>query len=405
MDCVFHVVLSKASPFKDGVDYENHEMLSSTMKIGIVATHAFPIPTPNHTGDVVILDLATSLSQLGHDVTLYAPAGTQRPHNGRVLSMPCSMGTSAPLPRECEEGCFVMHADALRSEDIVHDFSNDKRIFDILYAEGRRNLIATPLGGNWAFPRNPINMVVWSDQMRGRGLRGAGDYEGSTGPGIDPTWINNSQRKISDARVVQGGIDTGFYVPSDYKKDGFFLWMNRWHPAKGCRMAIDLARATGIELVMAGEHPDREFSTYQRDRALEAQHLAKDLPNVRFEWLPADPDHHAAKREMYRRAKALLYTVQFQEPFGLSQVEALACGTPVIGTRFGSVPEVIEDGVTGYVTDNTVEALWEATKLVGALSPEKCRSEAVRRYDRSVMASNYLGLYQAVLAGDCWGWS
>ena len=372
------------------------------MKIGIIATHSYPIPTPNHTGDVVILDLATALSEAGHDVTLYAAVGTQRPHVGRVLPMPTSMGTGSPLPAECEEGCWAAHQDALRQEDVVHDFSIEKRIFDHLYNEGRRNLIATPLGGYWASPRNAINVVTWSQNMRERGMRGAGDYEGSTDPSIPQVWINNAQRKILDARVVHGGIDTGFYAPSDYTKDTFFLWMNRWHPAKGYRLAIDLARATGIELVMAGEHPDRD-SAYQRQCALEAVELARGLSNVRFEWLPADPDHHVAKREMYRRARALLYTGQFQEPFGLAQVEALACGTPVIGTRFGSVPEVIEHGVTGYVVDNTVEALAEATKLVDAISPEKCREEGVRRYDRSVMAANYLALYEAVARGETWG--
>jgi glycosyltransferase involved in cell wall biosynthesis len=179
--------------------------------------------------------------------------------------------------------------------------------------------------------------------------------------------------------------------------------MNRWHRAKGYHLAIDLARRTGIELVLAGEHPDREMFEHQRLCALEAVEMAKDLPNVSFVWLPPDPDHHTTKRRLYRRAKALLYTVQFQEPFGLSQAEALACGTPVVGTNFGSVPEVVEDGVTGRVVSNDLDGLTGGVADVLQISNELCRSRAIERFDRRVMARNYLAEYQRVLRGETWG--
>jgi glycosyltransferase involved in cell wall biosynthesis len=254
------------------------------------------------------------------------------------------------------------------------------------------------MGGVWNHPNPPINIVVWSEAMRGRGLRGASDYENSPDLGMGSPPMG----PIKDAHVAYGGINTDWYTPT-YEKEGFFLWMNRWHMAKGYRLAIELARTTGIELVMAGEHPDRELHEYQRGCANEAQQMAADLPNVRFEWLPADPDHHDAKRELYRRAKALLYTVQFQEPFGLSQAESLACGTPVIGTRFGSVPEVIEDGLTGYVRSDSIEDLATAVKLIDGIDPKVCRNRAVERFDRHVMAASYLKEYQAVIDGKTWG--
>ncbi len=90
---------------------------------------------------------------------------------------------------------------------------------------------------------------------------------------------------IKDAHVVYGGIDTDYYSPGG-DKDEFFLWMNRWQPAKGYHAAIRLARQTGIPLVMAGDRPEDEIFDYQRQCALEAQRLAAGLPNVRFEWLP-----------------------------------------------------------------------------------------------------------------------
>lgn len=364
------------------------------MKVAVITTHSFPLPPPTHTGDIVILDLAIALHALGHEVTMYAPEGTKAP--GRLLTMPYSLGKSSPSSEACEQQCFNDHAAALRAEDIIHDFSITKRIAETLGSEGRPT-VSTLLSSAWAHPNPPLNICVWSEAMRQRGLRGATDYEGTPTPEMG----GPPQRPIRDAHVVHGGIDTDWYTPEG-AKESFFLWMNRNHPAKGYQVAIDLARKTGIDLVMAGEHPDREMFEYQRACALEAVRMAEGLPNVRFEWLPADPDHHTAKRELYRRAKALLYTIQFQEPFGLSQVESLACGTPLIATNFGSVPEIVQHGRTGFVC-NTMADLEAAVQRVGAIDPAECRRDAVARFDRGVMARAYLEQYRLVMSGQGWG--
>lgn len=365
------------------------------MRVGLVAMSSFPIPTPTHTGVIVMLDLAHGLAELGHDVSLYAPAGTVWP---TVHEMPCSWGKSTPLEQDCEQACYDAHLGSLLKEDIVHDFSVNKRIVENLMRQGRPT-ISTLFGGQWTHPNPPRNICVWSNAMRLRGLRGGTDYEGT----LLESMGGPPQTPIQDAHVVPGGIDTNWYVPDYGAKKKFFLWMNRWHPAKGYKLAIDIARETGIELVMAGEHPDNEMFEYQRNCALEAKSLAADLPNVSFRWLPPDPDHHNAKLKIYQQAKALLYTVQFQEPFGLAQVEALACGTPVLGTRLGSVPEVVDHGRTGYVCGNSVQDFETAIAAVDALDPEVCRTQAVQRYDRKVMAQAYINEYKAVLAGKGWG--
>jgi glycosyltransferase involved in cell wall biosynthesis len=370
------------------------------MKIGIVATHSFPIPWKTHTGDVVILDLATSLMKFGHEVTIYAPEGTAAPSGCRLLPMPCAWGKYPPAAGECEYECYRNHVDELRKEDIVHDFSVSKTIARNRTLAGRA-AISTPLGGTWRDMIRPMNIAVWSEAMRRRGMRGASDYEGTS----FNEWNDDGQPPIHDARVVFGGVDCDLYDDpfKGAKKENFLLWMNRWHPAKGYMMAIDVARETGEEVVLSGEHPDNETYSFQANCAREAIAAAKGLSNVHFEFLPGDPEHHAKKREMYRRAKALLYTVQFHEPFGLAQAEALASYTPVIGTRFGSVPEVIEHEVTGFVVDNKVERVADAVSEIEKISPGSCRIEAVARFSRSVMALNYLNLYEEILGGKGWG--
>lgn len=368
------------------------------MKIILVATHSFPIPYKTHTGDIVILDLADTLADLGHDVSIAAPEGTQPINkNVKVLKMRASYGAYPPSARQCEEECFNNYVNEFNEADIVHDFSVEKTIVTQLNKEGKKSTVCTLMGGAWTHSYPPNNLVVWSNAHRERVLRGATDYENTPTPDL----AGPPQKSVNDAHVVYGGIDTNWYTPT-YKKDDFFLWMNRWHPAKGYHKAIELAKATGIKLVMAGEHPDREMFDYQKQCAIEAVNLSAGATNIHFEWLPADPHHHEMKRELYRKAKALLYTVQFQEPFGLSQVESLSCGTPVIGINFGSVPEVIVNGITGFVVKNNIEDLKLAATMINNINPQVCREDAVTKFDKKVMAEKYIEQYQYILNGQAW---
>ena len=366
------------------------------MKIGLVTTHSFPIPFKIHTGDIVIVEMAKALSDLGHEVSLFAPEGSVC-ENVKVYSMPCSYGKYPPSAQDCEQQCYDSHVDVLKSLDIVHDFSVQKTIIKNLHSSEFKNVCCTIMGGPWTQPQQPHNVIAWTQSHRDRILRGATDYENTPTPDL----AGVTQTPVNECRVVNGGVDTNFYTPT-YKKEDFFLWMNRWHPAKGYKQAIDLAKLTGIKLVMAGEHPDNEQFEFQKNCALEAIEYAKYASNVSFEWLPLDPNHHTAKRDLYRKAKALLYTVQFNEPFGLSQTEAMACGTPVIGTKYGSVPEIVINGINGFVRDNNVKNLSTAIDMIDIVSPEVCRKNAVERFDIKVMAKNYLAKYQDILNGESW---
>lgn len=365
------------------------------VRIGIVASHQWPIPTPVHTGDIVILDLAIALTNLGHTVTMFAPEGTQAP--GQLCVMQAALGSSMPTARECEVGCYWDHSDELFAQDIVHDFSTEKHISEMLGAEGRP-VLQTLLGGRWLRPNPPRNLCVFSEAHRGRVIRGETDYHGTPAPDM----AGPNGRGVADAHVVYGGVDTSFYTPGLEPKGSHWLWLGRWHPVRGYKMAIDVARATGIELVMCGEDPQHMRWDSEKAFAAEAVEYAQGLPNVRFEYLPPDPDHHTAKREQYRRAKALLLPTQFQEPFGLQQVEAMACGTPMLSTNYGSMPEL---GLA-VRTANDVAAFVKAVNRANGsglfLEPAECRADALDRFDRHVMASNYLKEYEAVIGGARW---
>ena len=342
------------------------------MRIALVATHAHPLPSPAHTGDSqVILDLARSLAELGYHVTLFAPKGSVAPE-GVTL-------------KDCELCHVPMH---FRNHDIVHDWTIGALV-------GRQAgltkvpFVHTLLGGTGYSPLP--NTVVWSQAMRDRVMRGATDYENTPTPdaGGPPC------QPFKDVRVIYGGVDTEFYSPGeqpdclkreyDEQRGYRYLWLSRWHPMRGYKRAIEWASLTGNALTMCGAHPDYDHP-YQAECAHEAMRLAEGKDNIRFEFLPNDPDHHTAKRDQYRRHKNFLLTVEFQEPFGLSTVEAMACGCrlKLIGQtpRMGSTEEIVGD----YLE-----------KL------ERPRERAIRLFDRMVMARNYVKAYEDVLAGRGWG--
>src|SRR6185295_11487573 len=103
------------------------------------------------------------------------------------------------------------------------------------------------------------------------------------------------------------------------------------------------------------------------------------------------------KADFLGRAKALLFPIDWPEPFGLVMIEALACGTPVVAFRGGSVDEILEDGVTGYIVEDLDRAI-EATRQVDRLSRAACRQAFERRFASARMASHYVQLYERVIA-------
>jgi len=191
---------------------------------------------------------------------------------------------------------------------------------------------------------------------------------------------------LSYAATVYHGIDL-----SDFTfRDGpgrRLVFLGRIHPDKGVADAIAVAEAVGLPLVIAGIVHDREYF----DREI-APHL--DGEAVRYVGSIGPRDRDA----LLGSAVALLHLVEFPEPFGLSMIEAMACGTPVIARRRGSVPEVIDEGVTGFVVDDVAGAV-AAVDRVRSLDRRGVRTRAAERFSRDRMVDDYLRVYERVLAG------
>lgn len=370
------------------------------MKIAIIATHSFPIPMLNlHTGDIVILDLARALKAQGHDVTLVAPAGTDFE---KLIPMTASYGKYPPSAEECEEE--VYQSNDFDQFDIIHDFSIGKTISRRLNQRGMNRTCQTIMGGPWRHDFQPHNLILFSESQKQRVLRGQTDFEKMPNHKLGGPPGN----VIKDARVVYAGVSTGFYTPDHYKKEDYFLWMGRWHDVRGFKLAISIAKRCKHKIILAGEHPDNEIFESQRNSAYEAVELSRGHSNIKFVWLPKDPQHHIVKRDLYRRSKAFLYTVQFNEPFGLSQIEAMSCGTPVIAPNYGSCPELIKDNDTyrtGYIVENSVDRYIDAMDKANLMTYENSkyiRKNTTKRFDINVYAKNLLNEYKDIIQNVNW---
>jgi glycosyltransferase involved in cell wall biosynthesis len=188
------------------------------------------------------------------------------------------------------------------------------------------------------------------------------------------------------AATVYHGIDLSEFTPRDRPGRGL-VYLGRIHPDKGVAEAIAVARAVGLPLVIAGIVHDRDY--FEREIAPQV-----DGDRVRYVGSLAAAD----RDELLGSALALLHLVEFAEPFGLSMIEAMACGTPVIARRRGSVPEVVDEGITGFVVNDVAGAV-EAVGRVGALDRRAVRARVAERFSRDRMVDDYLRVYERVVSG------
>jgi glycosyltransferase involved in cell wall biosynthesis len=166
----------------------------------------------------------------------------------------------------------------------------------------------------------------------------------------------------------------------------YLLFFGRFHADKGAREAIEIAQRAHKKLVMAGIIQDKEyFNTY----------IAPAIDHDRVEFVGSvGPE----KRDrLLGGALALLHPIHFQEPFGLSVVESMACGTPVIAFNKGSMPEIIKDGTTGYLVRDVEEAV-DAVGKINLIDRSACRHLVDLRFTQEIMTREYIKIYENYLS-------
>jgi glycosyltransferase involved in cell wall biosynthesis len=198
--------------------------------------------------------------------------------------------------------------------------------------------------------------------------------------------ISNADRhpSLDYIATVYHGIDLESF-PFVAAPGSYLLYFGRIHPDKGTSEAIEIARIFGMPLVIAGIVQDRRYFE---------EEVAPKLEQDRVEYIgPVGPDRRGG---LLGNAYALLHPISFAEPFGLSVVEAMACGTPVVAFSRGSMPEIVRHGSTGFLVSSVIEAVG-ALEQVPTLDRQACRRWVEQRFSRERMVQDYLAVYEQIL--------
>jgi glycosyltransferase involved in cell wall biosynthesis len=341
------------------------------MRVALIAPPWTPIPPPLYGGiELVVAQTARGLVEAGQDVTLFATGDSTCPVDLiRTLPQAEGMRIGMAVP----ELRHVIHAyEQAADYDIVHDHT----VMGPFYADRYEGLpVVTTVHG-------PFN-----DELA--------DLYQCLSERVPIVCISEAQRraapKIPVARVIHHGIDASAFNfgKGNGDADGeYFLFLGRMSPDKGAHRAIEVARKAGVRVLLAAKMREPWERTYFDE------HVAPMLgPDAIY--LGEVP--HERKLELLAGARALLFPIRWNEPFGMVMLESMACGTPVLAFPEGAVPEVVEDGRTGFLCEDEAE-MAEAVSRVGRLRREDCRAATEDYFSVARMVAEHVELYQELVS-------
>ena len=334
------------------------------MNIAMLAPIAWRTP-PRHYGpwENVTALITEGLVACGHDVTLFATADSQ---------------TSAKLHAVCPQGYEERRSLIPKVWECLHISELFERAdaYDIIH----NHFDYLPLTYS-SLTATPVVTTI----------------HGFSSPGILPVYKKYNGKTfyvaISDAdrapeldyiKTVHHGIDLAQF---DFQPnpDDYLLFFGRMHPDKGVREAVEIARACGKKLILAGIVQDQEYFDH---------HVAPHLNNDKVTYIGSVGP--VERSRLLGRASALLHPIAFDEPFGLSVVEAMACGTPVIAFDRGSMPELIQSGESGFLVNTVTEAV-EAVARIDTIDRADCRRHVEKHFTVERMIREYTHVYEAIL--------
>jgi glycosyltransferase involved in cell wall biosynthesis len=340
------------------------------MKIAQVSPIFESVPPKRYGGtERVIAYLTDALVRLGHEVTLFA-SGDSSTLARLVSATPVSI---RPSPKDWSWMAWHaiqmdLVAQAAHEFDVIH-FHTDYQHFPLAKQlhiphlttmHGRQDL-------SWLAPLyahfSGMPLVSISNSQRA--------------PMPQANWIG----------TVYHGLPPDLYSGNEAPGE-YLLFVGRISPEKRIDRAVEIAQRCGMQLRVAAKIDEMD-EAYFNDKI----RPLFDLPFVEYVGEVGEQQ----KRVLLEGATALLFPIDWPEPFGLVMIEALASGTPVIAWRNGAIPEIVEHGVTGFIVDNVDEAV-DAARRIDKIDRRACRAAFERRFTASAMANGYLRLYDKVLS-------
>jgi glycosyltransferase involved in cell wall biosynthesis len=339
------------------------------MRIAQIAPLAESVPPKLYGGtERVVAWLVDELIEVGHEVTLFASGDSM---TGAQLNAVCPRALRLGRPRT-----DPMAVQAALVEEVACKANN----FDVIHAH--IDWLHLPLLSRLGVPflttcHGRLDLPLFPDVIR-------------RFPKAPFVSISENQRiPLPEANwigTIYHGLPQGLFRPS-FEPGSYLAFLGRLTAEKGPEPAMRIARAVGMPLQIAAKVPRGE-AAYFRER-IEPQVDGKQVRLI------GEVNDHA-KQRFLAGAAALLFPIDWPEPFGLVMIEAMACGTPVIAFRSGSVPEVVDHGITGFVVSDEEEAI-QAIKRIGELDRRRIRAQFERRFTSQRMAEEYLKQY-AILA-------
>ena len=339
------------------------------MRILMLSTDAQPVP-PEYYGGIerVVGEVGAGLVQRGHDVTLMALPGSHLP-GAKCLEWKEWAG----VPNSIGRGVQALVAARRFKAEFIHSFGQTKWIVPWCLSGGKALISYGVLPQPRA--RGPIRL--FRDQLL---LAGCSDYLSAAGAAqVSGRW-----------RTAYNCIDVGRYrFEGSVAVEAPLVFLSRIDRIKGVDVAIEVAERSGRRLIIAGNHAEEgDSGHFWRDS------IVPRLNSPRIEYV--GPVNDAEKNALLGQAAALVVPIQWDEPFGMVFVEALACGTPVISCPRGALPEIVRSGVEGFLAGE-VEELVQAVDKLGEIDRSDCRRRVEECFstDRTVLV--YENLYLELL--------
>jgi glycosyltransferase involved in cell wall biosynthesis len=342
-------------------------MTSSQLKIAITADPELPVPPKLYGGIERVIDmLVRGLVARGHEVTLFGHPDSDVPC--RLVPYPGS--SSLARTDTLRNMLAISHTIIGGGFDVAHSFG---RIAYLL------PLLPLPIPKLMTYQREVTpRSVKWGHRLS----RGTLHFSAIS------KWMMADTQHLANWHLVYNGVPMNVYdfVPT-VADDAPLVFLGRIEHIKGTHLAIEIARRTGRRLVIAGNIP-REYQAYFDEQ------VKPHLDGERITYMGPVVDKQ--KNVLLGGAAAFLMPILWEEPFGIVMAEALACGTPVLGLRRGAVPEVVEDGVTGFVRDD-VDGLVDAVGRLGELDRRASRERAERMFSDHAIVEAYLDVYRELI--------
>lgn len=382
-----------------------------SVKVAMIAPPWLKVPAGGYGGvEAVIDDLCRGLNELGVQVELFAVGGStavaDRKHwhheDEQFKHFMEPMYDTAAIPM----AHLLDSLDQIRMAgdfDIIHDHNN---LFGPALLRDRPDLPPVLHTLHWTLRLDPlregnVDTAKFYDLL-GRGRRLF--FNGISNSQVSAATLRLRSRVVG---VVHHGIDLGKHTLT-IRKENYYATVGRLSPVKGIGLAAAICKEIGADFRIAGQvgglNDARKLEQTLREDPRGSGHpdLAYYVEEVAPHLVPGHIEYVGAVSgqawdELVGRAKAFLMPIQWDEPFGVAVIEALACGTPVVAMRRGSMSEIIEHGVNGFLADSP-EEFREYMGRVNEIDPMDCRRTVEERFSYQQMSRQYLKLYRSVLS-------